>query len=150
MSSFDVHVDFKDGLDDENYTGPGIFVRHISEAELASVSDSGEPHCIVKCDEDDAGSVFPTRCVQFVESALNPPPAPADVIVMSRYNELLGFHQKHAQQHEGTWVAEQFHQRAVEAVEAMRASLDRIALASSAEEAREIALSAISKVDAPV
>lgn len=69
---------------------------------------------------------------------------------MSRYRELLSFHQKHATLHEGTWAAEQFHQRAAETVESMRAALELIAAGASADDARETAKAAIDKADAPV
>ena len=58
-----VFVDFADGAEHENYTGRATFLRGVSSEDSAWQFGSAEPHCIVKIDESDPGSVFPTRCV---------------------------------------------------------------------------------------
>lgn len=58
----DVFVNFTDGGEGENYVGVGMFVRHEAEESISY----GEPHCTVKISPDDVGSLFPTRCVKFL------------------------------------------------------------------------------------
>lgn len=82
MKNPKVNVDYRDGEDDENYTGPGVFVRHLTESQSENYSSSGEPHCIVKCSDDDPGSVFPTRCIEFAEGAPAPMPGHEDYLFL--------------------------------------------------------------------
>lgn len=58
-----VFVNFTDGSDDENYTGPAVFVRHIPLDECSMYGDGKEPHSCVKTSPSDVGSTFPTRSI---------------------------------------------------------------------------------------
>ena len=60
-----VQVRYTTGAEDENYTGPAVFVRHIRKTEIGyDYLLKEEPHCMVRVSKTDCGSVFPTRYVK--------------------------------------------------------------------------------------
>lgn len=57
-----VYVTYTEGEGDENYTGPGKFVRNVPTEDWDMYA-ADEPYCVIKTSKEDSGSVFPTRCV---------------------------------------------------------------------------------------
>jgi len=61
-----VVVSFRDGSSDENYEGPGVFLRYISNGEPLW-RHLTEACCVIQVDSEDVGSTFPVRCVRVVK-----------------------------------------------------------------------------------
>lgn len=64
-----VKVDFTEGDPHDpqsNYTGRGIFLRHVESGE-PGLEYLSEPHALVQTCEIDTGSLFPLRCITILQ-----------------------------------------------------------------------------------